>query len=306
MTQVVLILIAVFLDYLLGEPKRWHPLAGFGRLVTLVEARVYGVQSLTPLQARVRGSIAVLVLLLPLLFCTVLLASIPGVGLAFEVLCLYIALGARSLFEHAHAVMRALHVHDLPTARQQVGMMVSRDTAELDDAGVSKATIESVLENGCDAIFAALFWFLILGAPGVVAYRIINTLDAMWGYRNDRYLYFGRTVARLDDVMNWIPARLTALSYALVGKTKQSLLCWQQQARNWDSPNAGPVMASGAGAIDCSLGGVAVYHGQMKERPLLGMGQKPNALNIKSAVNLVQRAQVLWLVLLFIGGLLFV
>ncbi|MCW9023889.1 MAG: adenosylcobinamide-phosphate synthase CbiB [Gammaproteobacteria bacterium] len=306
MATVLMILIAVFMDYLLGEPRRWHPLAGFGQLVTRVEASILGSQTLSPAQSRLRGMVAVLVLLVPLVLVGVILSSLPGVGYVFSVLCLYVALGARSLQEHAHAVMQALHVSDIPQAQFQVGMMVSRDTSQLDDEGVSKAAIESVLENGCDAIFGALFWFVVLGAPGVIAYRVINTLDAMWGYRNTRYYDFGWAAARLDDVMNWIPARLTALSYALVGHTRQALFCWQQQAMNWESPNAGPVMASGAGALSCCLGGVAIYHGKLKERPLLGSGRAPNATDIKRAVSLVQKAQILWLAVIFIGGLLLV
>lgn len=308
MITALMILIAVFLDYLLGEPRRWHPLAGLGYLATKTESYIYGVKTLSMAQARIRGIVAVLVLLVPLLLITVVLSrvAVAGLGYVFSVLCLYLALGGRSLVEHAHAVMRALHVSDLKAARHHVGMMVSRDTSQLDDSGISKATLESVLENGCDAIFGALFWFAILGAPGVVAYRIINTLDAMWGYRNERYFYFGWAAARLDDVMNYIPARLTAISYALMGNTRTALLCWQQQARNWDSPNAGPVMASGAGALECSLGGIAVYHGQQKQRPLLGQGKLPNALDIKKGINLVQKAQILWLVVLFAGGLILV
>ena len=310
MITVLMILSAVFLDYLLGEPRRWHPLAGLGNLATKIESRIYGVKTLSASAGRIRGVMAVLILLIPLLLVTIVLSRLPVLGYVFSVLCLYLALGGRSLMEHAYTVMRALHVADLPAARHHVGMMVSRDTSQLDDTGVSKATLESVLENGCDAIFGAFFWFAVLGAPGVVAYRIINTLDAMWGYRNERYLYFGWAAARLDDVMNFIPARLTALSYALMGKTRTALLCWQQQGRNWESPNAGPVMASGAGALECSLGGVAIYHGQAKERPVLGLHgtqtKLPNALDIKKGINLVQKAQILWLVILFTGGLIIV
>jgi adenosylcobinamide-phosphate synthase len=120
----------------------------------------------------------------------------------------------------------------------------------------------------------------------------------MWGYRTPRYLYFGWAAARLDDVLNFVPARLTALTYALIGKTGSALRCWRLQAPAWDSPNAGPVMAAGAGALELGLGGGAYYHGQWEERPPLGMGSAPNARSIYAALKLVRSGVALWLLLL--------
>ena len=176
--------------------------------------------------------------------------------------------------------------------------MVSRDTAKMDTRAVAAAAVESVLENGNDAVFGALFWFLVAGAPGVLLFRLSNTLDAMWGYRTPRYLYFGWAAARLDDVLNFVPARLTALTYALIGKTRSALRCWRLQAPAWDSPNAGPVMAAGAGALELGLGGGAYYHGQWEERPPLGMGSPPNASSIYAALQLVRSGVALWLLLI--------
>jgi adenosylcobinamide-phosphate synthase len=208
---------------------------------------------------------------------------------------LYFALGHQSLRDHAQRVHEALIKGELVEARAKVGCIVSRDTGQMDRQAVVAAAVESVLENGNDAVFGALFWFLIAGAPGALLYRLVNTLDAMWGYRTPRYLYFGWAAARLDDVLNFVPARLTALTYALIGHTRTALRCWRLQARAWDSPNAGPVMAAGAGALGVGLGGGAHYHGQWEERPPLGVGPRPDPTSIPAALRLVRLGLILWL-----------
>jgi adenosylcobinamide-phosphate synthase len=304
-TTAVFLLLAVLLDKLLGEPRRWHPLVGFGRLVHRAEAMLRPADSaLEPAwRMRLRGLLGITLLLAPFTLAAALLAHLPWVGPAASVLLLYLAIGATSLTQHAQAVVEALSRQDLPLARTRVGMIVSRDTSELEEDGVARATIESVLENGSDAIFAAVFWFLLLGAPGVVLYRLANTLDAMWGYRSERYVYFGWAAARFDDVLNFIPARLTALTYTLLGNVRAAWLCWRSQAPTWYSPNAGPVMAAGAGALGVALGGAARYHGKMKERPALGLLRVPDRTDITRAIQLVQRGLWLWVALaLIVGG----
>ncbi|MCY1431441.1 Cobalamin biosynthesis protein CobD [compost metagenome] len=142
------------------------------------------------------------------------------------------------------------------------------------------------------------------GAPGVVLYRLSNTLDAMWGYRNARFERFGWAAAKIDDVLNFIPARLVALTYALLGRTRQALRCWREQAPQWDSPNAGPVMAAGAGALGVALGGAARYHGEVHERPQLGTGEPPRAADIWRALALVRQGVLLWLAVILLLGML--
>ena len=306
MLAALLCLGAALLDRWLGEPRRWHPLIGFGELAQRVEALVYGPPELGPGARRERGVIAVILLLVPFTVAAWLLAWLPLIGLAVALGLLYLALGARSLAEHAEAVAEALQAGDLALARRKVALIVSRDAADLDEEGISRATVESVLENGCDAIFGALFWFALAGAAGVVLYRLANTLDALWGYRTPRYLDFGWAAARFDDALNWLPARLTALSYVLVGSQPAlAWRCWQAQAPNWKSPNAGPVMAAGAGALGLALGGPACYHGQWRQRPPLGEGLAPCAEDIGRAVKLVQRTLWLWLAVILAGGLAF-
>ncbi len=296
---------AVLLDHRFGEPRRGHPLVGFGALAQRAEALLYGPPDLNAKTRRAHGIDAVVVLLIPFIVAAWLLAAIPLLGLAVQLGLLYLAIGAHSLADHAKAVTMALQAGDLPLARQQVGRIVSRDTDELDEEGISRATVESVLENGCDAIFGALFWFVVAGAPGVVLHRLANTLDALWGYRTERYLHFGWAAARLDDMLNWLPARLTALGYTVVGaQPALAWRCWREQAPRWKSPNAGPVMAAGAGALGLALGGQARYHGEWQQRPALGEGLAPCAEDIGRAVALVQRSLWLWLaVILLLGGL---
>ncbi len=299
----LLCIAAVLLDRWQGEPRQWHPLVGFGALAQKAEQLFYGPPQLSAATRRERGIEAVILLLAPWVLAAAILAWLPLLGTLVALGLLYLAIGARSLAEHAEAVATALEADDLPLARQRVGMIVSRDTDELDEEGISRATVESVLENGCDAIFGALFWFALTGAAGAVLYRLANTLDAMWGYRTPRYLHFGWAAARLDDLLNWIPARLTALGYMAVGpQPALAWRCWREQAPGWKSPNAGPVMAAGAGALGLALGGPARYHGQWQTRPALGQGLAPGAADIRRAVALVRRALWLWLAVILLGG----
>jgi adenosylcobinamide-phosphate synthase len=292
--------LGLLLDRLLGEPRRWHPLVGFGRAADALERTLRncapGHAPGHPFGNRLSGTVAwaLLVLPLPLLFAA-LLAALPWpAALAGHALLLWCALGGRSLAEHARAVATPLAANNLDEARRRLGWLVSRQTHTLTPDEIARATLETTLENGNDAIFGALFWAALLGGPGALAFRFANTLDAMWGYKDSRRIYFGWCAARADDLLNLIPARLTALTYALLGRTLQALRCWHTQARAWASPNAGPVMAAGAGALNVCLGGAAVYHGQTEERPLLGCGAVPTSADIDRALTLVARGSVLW------------
>lgn len=289
----------VVLDRLLGEAKRWHPLVGFGALANAVE----GVFNRGP-QRRLTGLLAWALAVLPWVALAFWLRPDGLAGWLVDAVLLYFALGGRALAEHAERVAGDLAAGDLPAAREHVGWIVSRDTSELDESGVAKACVESTLENGNDAVFGALFWFALLGGAGAVLFRLANTLDAMWGYKTERFLRFGWAAARLDDLLNYVPARLTALSYALFGRTRRALACWRAQAPVWESPNAGPVMSAGAGSLGLALGGAAIYHGQIEERPVLGEGRPARGEDIPRALMLMRRTTVLWLALLLLGATL--
>ena len=299
MMTAILALAAVLLDWVFGEPRRWHPLAGFGTMADRVETALRRSTRNT----RHAGILAVFLLLVPIAAAAIALAALPYAGAGFSVLALTFALGHRSLHDHARPVADALRDGDEDKARALVAHMVSRDSSALDIPG---AATESVLENGNDGVFAALFWFVLAGAPGVIVYRLANTLDAMWGYRNERYRDFGWAAARFDDVANYLPARLTALTYALVepANFRNALACWRNQAPAWDSPNAGPVMAAGAGALGITIGGPARYRGEWHERPVLGEGPAPKIGDIERALQLVRKGVGLWLAVFLAAGAL--
>jgi adenosylcobinamide-phosphate synthase len=293
-----LMICGVALDLLLGEARRWHPLVGFGNLATLLEKRLN-----RPGLGFARGVVAWTFAVLPLVALSACLLNVgAGTGMAVaaaavvHVLLLYFALGLRSLRDHNLPIATALLRGDLAQARALTARIVSRDTASEDSAGLAKASTESLLENGNDAVFGTLFWFAVAGGPGALLFRLANTLDAMWGYKNTRLLQFGWAAARIDDVLNFIPARLTALSYVLLaGDARTAWRCWRSQAPAWPSPNAGPVMASGAGALGIALGGSARYDGIDEQRPPLGAGSAPQASDIARAWRLVWHTTALWL-----------
>ena len=298
----IVCVLALAFDHLMGEPRHLHPVVGFGRLATGVEKRLNTAPG-NPWRSLLAGLFSVFLLTAPMLGLAIWISvALDGVLLLLaQAVTLWLALSLRGLAEHGKAVAEPLRQGDLEKARDQVSRIVSRKASALNEQGVAAAATESMLENGADAVFASLFWFLVAGIPGVVMHRMVNTLDAMWGYRNPRFLYFGRVAARLDDVMGWVPARLTALTYLLLGERTRAWWCWRTQAPQWDSPNAGAVMAAGAGALNVRLGGPSPYPSGVKHRPVLGGTQAANAASVEAAIALVRHGAWLWL-----GGVLVV
>ncbi|MEM1110496.1 MAG: adenosylcobinamide-phosphate synthase CbiB [Pseudomonadota bacterium] len=308
MSVLFAVFLALALDHFLGEPRRLHPLVGFGRWATGIEQFLNSSSPGDALGAKARGILGCFCAVAPLVATSMLIAQAARVHPAIEIavggVFLYIAVGWNSLHRHANAVVTPLQRGELGRARAAVAMLVSRDTDDLDEEGVARAASESILENGADAVFSAIFWFVLAGIPGVVLYRLANTLDAMWGYKTPRFHAFGWCAARVDDLLNYLPARLTAMSYALLGNTRLALHCWLTQGPNWKSPNAGPVMAAGAGALNVSLGGDSRYNQKIERRPRLGPESSrdsqftANASTIEAACRLVDRSLALWCVCL--------
>lgn len=326
---------AYLLDAWWGEPRRGHPLVIYGRFASWLEACLNpdvnaSNDSSQPHDKALHNSLIrgwfawSLSVLLPLAALLALISALPGL-LQFLVtlFIVYCCIAARSLQQHAEAVSVALielenvtqgnqgQVNEssqkaaadaLQNARQACRQMVSRDTAQLRPPALATATIESVVENANDAIIAPLFWFVLAGLPGIVLFRLSNTLDAMWGYRNHRFNLFGRFTARMDDLLAYVPARLTVLLFSLCDR-RAWRVAWRDGS-GWYSPNAGPVMAAGAGALGLQLGGAAEYHGERKQRPILGDGRVATAKDIHAAVRLVKQASLILLVVIVIGACL--
>jgi adenosylcobinamide-phosphate synthase len=282
------IALGVLADAALGDPRRGHPVAGFGRLALALERRTYAPN-------RARGAAfaaaAVAVPVAAGLAAERAGRRHPAAGVGLTALATWAALGGTSLAREGAAMARALEASDVAAARGRLGNLCARDPAHLDADGLARATVESLAENTSDAVVAPLLWAAVAGVPGVLGYRAVNTLDAMVGYRSPRYLRFGWAAARVDDVVNLVPARLTgALTVACAGLVGGSPAAawraWRRDAANHPSPNAGHCEAAAAGALGVRLGGTNVYGGHAEHRPELGDGPPPRVADVRRAVRL--------------------
>jgi len=270
------LLIGTVLDALVPDPRRGHPVAVFGSAAGALERRWYA-------DDRTRG----------VAFTAACVGTAVALGAALPATTLTTAaatwavLGSRSLRREAGRVHQHLARGDLDAARQQITHLVGRDPESLDADGIARATVESVAENTSDAIVAPLFWGAVAGVPGLLGYRAINTLDAMIGHRTPRYGKFGWAAARLDDVANLVPARLTAALVAVAGgHPRRTLRVAIRDGHRHPSPNAGYAEAAYAGALRLRLGGRNVYAGRVEYRPELGDGAPPVPDDIARATRL--------------------
>jgi len=310
--QILALPAAFTLDLVLGDPPGWpHPVRWMGRAIENLEPRFrrrFG-------RLEIAGMFFALFLVLMTWTLAVfglktLQALHPLLGFGGECLLLYYCLATRDLCDAGMHVFAALRREGLQAARNAVGRIVGRDVAGLDAGGVSRAAVESVAENLVDGVIAPIFYAALGGAPLALAYKMVNTLDSMVGYRNARYLLFGRASARLDDVLNWVPARLavplTALGAALMGGEGRRALrtAWREGHRH-TSPNAGFGEAAFAGALGVRLGGPSCYGGQTVHKPWLGASfDEARPDDIPRACSLMVITAVLALVLLWGAGAL--
>lgn len=301
---------AILLDLLVGDP-RWlpHPVVGFGKWISFIEKRWNQGE-----YRRMKGVfLTVITVSSVFLLCwsavTVMYRIHPLAGIALETYLIFTTLAIKGLKDAALEVARPLMKGDLSKARYAVSMIVGRDTEQMEEKEVVRATVETVAENTMDGITSPLFWAFIGGAPAAMAYRACNTLDSMVGYKNDRFLQFGWASARLDDGMNWIPARLTALCMWLFSffiprsNRRRAWLITLRDAPRHPSPNSGWPEAMAAGLLGVQLGGLNTYGGQVSNRAR--MGDSIKELGKRDISQVISYMHGAWIAFYFIGSLLY-
>jgi adenosylcobinamide-phosphate synthase len=281
-------------DLLLADPRRAHPVAGFGTVAAAVERRVWR-------DSRAVGSLTTAGLVTAAAGLGAVLDRStrrrPVARTAVTAAATWAVLGGTSLGRAAGRMGTALDAGDLAAGRAALPALAGRDPSSLDADGLARATVESVAENTSDAAVAPLFWGAVAGLPGLLGYRAVNTLDAMFGHRSPRYERFGWAAARLDDVANWVPARITAAltvacAPAVGGSAGGALRTWLRDGGAHPSPNSGRCEAAAAGALGVRLGGRNVYGSRVEDRPFLGTGRAPAPADIAPAVQL---SRAVWL-----------
>jgi len=271
LAPVYILLLAFLLDSLLGDP-RWlpHLIVLFGKGISVGERmlnqgtqkRLKGLLMVLALVSVTYGAIYAILLGLRALH--------PWLAAGVAVVLLFYCLANRTLIKEGQAVFKVLREEGLEAGRKRLSWIVGRDTSKLDEQQIRTATLETLSENLSDGVIAPLFYYFVLGVPGAAAYKMINTLDSMIGYKSDRYLDFGRAAALLDDAANYIPARLTAILMLLVTGKIKGLGFVFREGKNHASPNAGYPEAALAYILNCRFGGPNVYHGQLVDKPYIG------------------------------------
>ena len=298
MLAILPLLAGWILDLLLGDPQCLpHPVVWFGKAIAACEHKLNGGH-----HRKAKGAV-VAILLIALVFALTwlirywLLSLSSYLLLLFDTVIIFYCLAGTTLIREVREVFFALD-RSLEEGRQQVARIVGRDTSELSAQEVRTAALETLAENLSDGVIAPLFWFALLGTPGMLAYKMVNTLDSMIGYKTERYKDFGCWAAHIDDVANYIPARLTALLMILAsGKLNLLAFVWKNGPRH-ASPNSGYPEAALAGILNCRFGGPHYYFGQLFDKPYIGENERPlTTADMKKAVR-VNRVAEIWMLLL--------
>ena len=301
MEKIITLLLAWVADLIWGDPVALpHPVVGFGRLIAWGERHGNRGQG-----RRLKGALLALGLVAAVYGATygllqALDAVSPWCRWLVEALFIYYCLAGTTLIREVREVFRAVD-RSLEEGRRQVARIVGRDTAQLTAQEVRTAALETLAENLSDGVMAPLFWYLLLGVPGMMAYKMINTLDSMIGYRNERYRQFGCVAARVDDVANYLPARLTALLMLLVAGRVSLLGFVARQGKRHASPNSGYPESALAGILNCRFGGPHHYFGQEVWKPYIGINDRPlTTADMQLAVNINRRAEVVMVLLIIL------
>jgi adenosylcobinamide-phosphate synthase len=301
-------MVAMAMDALVGWPGRLfarigHPVTWLGKAIATLDAR-WNREADPPATRRIAGVAAALLVIVAAAAIAWAVQCIVPFGLIGSTLLGILAwpfVAFRSLYDHVAAVRDPLRAGSIEDARKAVSMIVGRDPQALDEAAIARAAIESLAENASDGVVAPLFWGVLFGLPGIVGYKAVNTLDSMIGHRSPRHEAFGWAAARIDDVANFIPARLTGLLLALFAgeQRAQAMSCMWRDARHHRSPNAGWPEAAMAGALGIRLCGPRSYHGEVADEPWLNAGGRdPAAVDITRALELYVGAMFALAVLL--------
>ena len=283
------------LDLLIGDPA-WlpHPIVGFGKMIAFGERHLNKGR-----YRKLKGALMAIVLIsMVFTFAFFGLSILPPLGrVGVGLILVFYCLAGTTLIREVRQVFLAVD-RSLDEGRKQVARIVGRDTSELSAQEVRTAALETLAENLSDGVIAPLFWYAILGVPGMLAYKMVNTLDSMIGYKTDRYRDFGCWAAHIDDIANYIPARLTALLMVVVaGKPRLAAFVWRN-GRNHASPNSGYPEAALAGILNCRFGGPHYYFGQLFDKPDIGTNDRPLTTDdMKKAVRINRTAEVLMVLL---------
>ena len=302
MTNPIALLIGWLLDLFMGDPARLpHPIVWFGKIIAFGEHRLN--------QGRYRmlkGALMAIVLIAFVFTITWFLCSLcpKPYAIILDAVIIFYCLAGTTLIREVRAVFLALD-RSLEEGRQQVARIVGRDTSELSAQEVRTAALETLAENLSDGVIAPLFWLALLGTPGMLAYKMVNTLDSMIGYKTERYKDFGCWAAHIDDIANYIPARLTALLMILASGRLGLLRFVWKNGRNHASPNSGYPEAALAGILDCRFGGPHYYFSQLFDKPYIGTNDRPlTTSDMRKAVRVNRTAEVLMVLLVLLRSIL--